>query len=395
MEALFDSKVSAELSSKQQTLLQNLIMEAPQKTTGALCRQLLQPEMTANRQRYILDSLMALGKENSVGAVIEFTQRGLGKNKDVQDRADDVISVLIPDTPEDEKHVQTSKVGMQHGDRPAIIRNPNEYDALYILIPGGRYIYSQPEPKGTAVPVPDLWFAKYPVTNRQYRSFIGFLGGKPVENTQALSLKAYRQELRELANSGDNAVKGFDKYLKEETDLVKRFTSQYDDNRKFNKDEQPVAGVSWYGARAYCLWLSMLSGEEYRLPTEQEWEWAAGGWLMRKEPDRQKAMVVEYPWGDKPKPTPKHANYGENEGATTPVGRYPDGSTPEGLYDMAGNVWEWMENWYDSKIQKPSLRSGSWVANAGMLRCSARNYNDPNNRTNDIGFRIVRSLKMI
>jgi formylglycine-generating enzyme required for sulfatase activity len=84
---------------------------------------------------------------------------------------------------------------------------------------------------------------------------------------------------------------------------------------------------------------------------------SAGG--RREEPDKV-LKVREYPWGDKPEPTPKHANYNGNEGATTPVGRYPDGATPEGLYDMAGNVWEWMENWYDEHPEYKSVRGGSW-----------------------------------
>jgi len=377
MEALFDSGVSAEFSSKQQTLLQTIITEAPQKTTDSLCRKLLKPDTTANRQRYILDCLMVLGKENSVGDIIEFTSRRLEKNKDVQDRADDVISVLISDTPEDEKSVNYSGVHSESID-----------GSLYIRIPGGKYIYSQPEKKGTVVSVPDRWFAKYPVTNRQYRSFIEFLAGKQPEPETPLTVQEYTQVLHKVANSPNETVKGFDKYLKEESNLVKRFTSGYDDDRKFNKDEQPVVGVSWFGARAYCLWLSMLSGEEYRLPTEQEWEWAAGG---RREEPAKVLKVKEYPWGDKPEPTPKHANYGNHEGATTPVGRYPDGATPEGLYDMAGNVWEWMEDWYDSDKDMKALRGGSWYGLPESLRCHVRDdFLNPVFRVGYYGFRVVR-----
>jgi formylglycine-generating enzyme required for sulfatase activity len=81
-------------------------------------------------------------------------------------------------------------------------------------------------------------------------------------------MTAYTRALQDLARSGNVAVKGFDEYLKKETDLVKRFTSRFDDNRQLNKDDQPVVGVSWFDARAYCLWQSMLSGREYRLPME-------------------------------------------------------------------------------------------------------------------------------
>jgi predicted HTH transcriptional regulator/formylglycine-generating enzyme required for sulfatase activity len=369
MQELFDSEGSDELSPKQQNLLQTIIAEAPQKPTAALCRKLLEPDTTDNRQRYILDCLRTLGKATAVDDVNLFLARGLAKSEDIRGRAEELVAAL-------------SSSGETTGCLSA-----NESD--FVLISGGRYLYSG---TGAEVLVPDLFVAKYPVTNRDYRSFIGFLAGKSGAHDQLLSHEVYKEALVKLARSGDATVQGLKDYLKDEPDLVQRFRSAYDDDRKFSRDEQPVVGVSWYDARAYCLWLSMLSGEEYRLPTEQEWEWAAGG---RREEAGRVLKVKEYPWGDKPEPTPKHANFNGNEGATTPVGRYPDGATPEGLYDMAGNVWEWMENGYESTIQKPSLRSGSWVANGGWLRCTSRNYNDPSNRSNDIGFRVVRRATMI
>ncbi|NTW56153.1 MAG: SUMF1/EgtB/PvdO family nonheme iron enzyme [Chlorobiaceae bacterium] len=376
MECLFDSEVSEEFSSKQQTLLQTVVAEAPQKTTNALNKKLLEPDTTANRQRYILDCLMSLGKEESLKDVLAFARTVLGKNKDVKDRADNLLSLLIPDIPNDDNKERFSG---EHG-------NLDNF-SHFILIPGGEYIYSQPEKKGTVVTVSDLWFAKYPVTNRQYRSFIDFLAGKPLAHKTSLSVKTYTKALHDLANSRNETIKGFDKYLKEESDLVKLFRSDRDDDRKFNKDDQPVVSVTWYSARAYCLWLSMLSGEEYRLPTEIEWEWAAGG---RRDKPGKVLKVKEYPWGDKPEPSAKHANFNENEGATTPVGRYPDGATPEGLYDMAGNVWEWMEDWYDNDKSWKALRGGSWHYEPVILRCRVRYLNFPDNGINVNGFRVVR-----
>ena len=125
----------------------------------------------------------------------------------------------------------------------------------------------------------------------------------------------------------------------------------------------------------------------YRLPKETEWEWAAGG---KQGTVGQK--VRDYPWTEeKGEPTSTLANYDSNVGATTPVGRYPEGATPEGLYDMAGNVWEWMENyWDDTEKSARSLRGGSWIYDSVILRCSARNRNNPDNRNNNIGFRVVR-----
>lgn len=151
--------------------------------------------------------------------------------------------------------------------------------------------------------------------------------------------------------------------------------------------------MSWFAATAYCLWLSLLEsgGKDtglYRLPKEAEWEWAAGG--RCDKPDKP-LKARKYPWGDTPEPSSKYANYDNNEGATTPVGRYPDGATPEGLYDMAGNVWEWMENLYREDKKWKSLRGGSWNNSSEYLACSYRNYGfNPDGRLSNIGFRVVR-----
>lgn len=174
-----------------------------------------------------------------------------------------------------------------------------------------------------------------------------------------------------------------------------------EENKKYLGDDQPVEEVTWYGAQAYCLWLTLLdlavkqgsenialqnAGTFYRLPHEKEWFWAAAG----READ---GSLREYPWRKKfGKPTPKLANYDGNVDATTPVGRYPDGATPEGLLDMAGNVWEWQANFYSEKSSARLLHGGSWDTNVNGLRCSARNNNHPDNQwNNNVGFRVAFS----
>lgn len=92
---------------------------------------------------------------------------------------------------------------------PSSFHNPYEHDAQYILVPGGRYIYSVTKQE---VSVPDLYIAKYPVTNRQYRSFIDFLSGNPFEFDKKLSLSHYEQVLRDFAQNGGNSVKGLSDY---------------------------------------------------------------------------------------------------------------------------------------------------------------------------------------
>jgi formylglycine-generating enzyme required for sulfatase activity len=389
MKLLFASPVSRDFSPKQKSLLARVIEESPEKKGDALCQALLRKgEKSAYRQRALLETLKVLALPKSLDALLTFRKAGLALDDDIHVLAEDVI-LLIGKAAGGEPSLLIKKqdVSVPLVTHPELIRNPYEFDAQYLLIPGGKYIYSQPEPKGTVLTVPNLWFAKYPVTNRQFRAFIAFLGGKSVENTKALSVKAYTQALHDLAHTGEDTLNGFDEYLKKESDLVKRFTSGRDEDRRFNKDDQPVTGVTFFDARAYCLWLSMLSDAEYRLPTEEEWEWAAGG---RREEAGRVQKVKEYPWGDKPEPTPKHANYGENEGATTPVGRYPDGATPEGLYDMAGNVWEWTGSRYSEDTSAVSLRGGSWYFKSELLRCRARFYYSPGIYYVDyFGFRVV------
>ncbi|HED30712.1 MAG TPA: hypothetical protein ENN50_03280, partial [Prosthecochloris aestuarii] len=333
------------------TLLRTLIDEAGETETGALCQALLQPGASSDLQLLVLECLKAVNDPEAADSVKllrhSFDQDGslTGEAKKVYDMSVEVIRLLDPDE---------RVADHDHG----VFYNKYEQDAAYIRIPGGTYIYSE---NGQEVTVEELYVARYPVTNRQYRSFIAFLSGKSVDINTSLTAKEYRQALRSFAADNPDDAKGMQDYLQSKKDLAKLFGSEYDDDRKFNKDDQPVVGVSWYAARAYCLWLSMLESKgnekgHYRLPTEMEWEWAAGG---RRDKSGEVLEVREYPWGDKPEPTPKHANYAQNVGATTPVGRYPDGATPEGLYDMAGNVWEWMENWYDDDKDFVALRGGS------------------------------------
>jgi serine/threonine-protein kinase len=135
---------------------------------------------------------------------------------------------------------------------------------------------------------------------------------------------------------------------------------------------RPIVNVSWYEAAAYGAWKGA------RLPTEAEWEMAAAGKSKR-----------EYPWGNG-KPDATRANYGKGgPGHATPVGLYPAGATPEGLQDMAGNVWEWCEDWYE-KDKYRVLRGGAWSSYVDVLRCSNRSRGGPEGRFLDIGFRLAR-----
>ncbi len=165
--------------------------------------------------------------------------------------------------------------------------------------------------------------------------------------------------------------------------VTNREYEEYDPSHKRDKysdqKDQPVVNVSWEEAIKYCKWLSEKTGDNFRLPTEAEWEVAAGGGGQRA-----------YPWGNE-KPTPKHANYYKSKiGETTPVGDYPLGRTPEGLYDMAGNVWEWCVAWYKEENSDRVLRGGAFGYGPDLLRCADRVGRDPQGRKDAFGFRVVR-----
>jgi formylglycine-generating enzyme required for sulfatase activity/predicted MPP superfamily phosphohydrolase len=173
------------------------------------------------------------------------------------------------------------------------------------------------------------------------------------------------------------------------------------------KKDHPVVSVSWYDAVAFCAWLSLESGRQVMLPSEAEWEKAARG------PDGR-----VYPWGDD-RPTPElcNYNYNMNIGGTTPVGEYsPQGDSPYGCADMAGNVWEWTSSLWDKDVGNPTyaypydpdddredleasnehrrvLRGGSFDNKSEDIRSAYRISNVPDARGPMIGFRVVMTPK--
>lgn len=220
---------------------------------------------------------------------------------------------------------------------------------VLLYVPGGAYSVGAKDlgewsrPVRTVILSP-FWIARAPVTNEQYGRF--------------------------LAANPDRPRPAF-----------------WEDPR-FSGPQQPVVGVSWEEARAYCRWAGL------ELPTEVQWEAAARG-----------PGGCRYPWGDEP-PSPSHANFGNRLGATSPVDAHPLGAGPFGTLDQVGNVWEWCRDPWSSTAYRdresreldpiaqgdPSMRAvrgGAWINPANDLRAATRDRAGAQQRVKTQGFRCV------
>jgi sulfatase modifying factor 1 len=163
----------------------------------------------------------------------------------------------------------------------------------------------------------------------------------------------------------------------------------------FGSDDQPVVGVTWFAAAAYCEWLSKRTGARYRLPTEAEWEKACRGGLEN----------AEYGWGDEPIDV---IDYFRGEwNAPRPVGQGPPNRY--GLFNMGDNVHEWCSDWYAEEYYATSpernptgpesgmrrvSRGGSWRHQIKASRAAHRSSLPPSYAYTDYGFRICHGLRM-
>jgi formylglycine-generating enzyme required for sulfatase activity len=242
----------------------------------------------------------------------------------------------------------------------AIMERSQPSEPEMVLIPAGeflmgsdpqkdKYAEDNEQPQHTLY-LPDYYLAKTPVTNAQYAAFVQVTGHAPPRHW-----KSERKPPR-------------------------------------GKEEHPVVWVTWHDAVAYCDWLAEVSGKPYRLPSEAEWEKGARGSDGRI-----------YPWGNRW--DAKRCNsYEGGKGDTTPVGTYPQGASPYGLLDMAGNVWEWTRSVYKDYPYDPAdgredldapdsisrgLRGGAFSHDERSVRCTCRSRLNPDLPYENIGFRLV------
>lgn len=200
-------------------------------------------------------------------------------------------------------------------------------------------------------------------------------------------LSAYYIDQYEVTNK---AYKRFATMLKRKLPEVPVFE---DDVERLKGDNLPVVGVTWLDATAYCKWA------DNRLPTEAEWEKAARGTIPRK-----------WPWGDQfDERRVNSRGDGDAFKYTSPIGSFENGRSYYGLYDMAGNVSEWVADWYDQFYYKEApfenpkgpeqpdinrvlvYRGGSYMSNANDLRASKRfGGAHPNRGESTVGFRCAK-----
>ncbi|MBM3315453.1 formylglycine-generating enzyme family protein [candidate division WOR-3 bacterium] len=276
--------------------------------------------------------------------------------------------VAAPTSGKGGEAAQAAPVGMRFMQRNA--RRFDEYlwlkdSSVVIRIPAGTFTMGSPRGEGDAderpqhrVSLSEYYVDKYEVTNRQYKRFCDATGRTYPSDPDFTGMPGY-------------------------------FTAY---------PSYPVVNVSWADAQAYCTW----AGKQ--LPTEAEWEKAARGTDARK-----------YPWGSA-EPSGKRSNYADRNtdsswrdanaddgyARTAPVGTYPAGVSPYGLMDMAGNVWEWCNDWHSESYygssannnpQGPSsgpyrvTRGGSWLCSPMYLRAANRDRCGPSDRYHNLGFR--------
>lgn len=239
-----------------------------------------------------------------------------------------------------------------------------------VAIPAGAFVMGDGDERHEVL-LPEYRIGRYPVTNTEYARFVD-AGG--------------------YSDASCWTAEGWEYVGKQ------RKEPRYWHDPRFSHPNQPVVGLSWYECVAYCRWLSAQTRCTYRLPTEAEWEKAARG-----------TDGATYPWGEALDASRLNARDGDQKVyCSTPVGVYPAGASPFGLFDCAGNVWEWCATrWrkpfpYDAEEDEwngsycggqglRALRGGSWNYEMQVAKCAHRFRFEPYGWNDRAGFRLARA----
>jgi hypothetical protein len=275
----------------------------------------------------------------------------LAKNYAVPEDMKEAFRGLVLHAIEDEvelkaRHALGLTLGRVGDPRILDLRDPQGDVDLraYVEVPAGIYPYGE---DGQTVGIREpFWIGRYPVTNQQFAAFIA-AGGYGDRQWWSNEGRAWleRQEAAE---------------------------PEYWHDRRGSAPNQPVVGVSFWEAEAFCAWVGG------RLPTEEEWEAAARG---------PKGLV--YPWGD----AWQDGICNTSEAGlhvTSPVGLFPRARQADrAIDDLAGNVWEWCASFDNPERNLRVLRGGAWAADLDSARSANRNRYSPSNHAPGIGFRVV------
>lgn len=327
----------------------------------------------------------------------------------------DIVLVLILVSACQEKANETSiplSTTVGSNDSGAIKEN-NELTGAMIFIPAGTfvlgsnkkdsegeqqqyglvnalYVDENPQQKMT---LPAFYIGKYEVTNKEYKEYVRATKRKePFYWTQnGYNLIDARLKKTDLETLRWIASEYFKFDLDTSTMSRQQLLDEMIKDRRL-KDTLPVTGVTWFDAHDYCQWKGQ------RLPSEFEWERSARG-----------TQGSEYPWGNQWQPDV--TNTGDNSDwpdGIAPVGSFPENKSPDGVYDLSGNVWEWVDNWYmpypGSTLKREEFGEKNKVLRGGgggvghyalsiFFRAAARSFAPPMTSSNDIGFRCAQSAQ--